>query len=307
MALKAVRHIQVRKGMSVNELVKEMDNAGVVGSGKLAACVNVLERMIKDRQCTNFLGVAGAMVPAGMREIIREMLAEKWFDVFVCSGATLTHDLAEALGFRHFQGSAFADDAKLYRQELVRVYDSYMPMKVYEKMEGFLKKAVRDLKPGNYTTCGLLWHLGKKLRDKNSILATCAKKEIPIFCPAIADCAIGIQLNFVLPKNADISALKDLNKIFNLAWDAKRKGVFYVGGGTPKNYIQQAMQFAPKPADYAVQITTDPPQYGGSSGAELREGISWGKLQPKGKFANLYADATIVLPIITAALKERLD
>ena len=102
-----------------------------------------------------------------------------------------------------------------------------------------------------------------------------------------------------------VDAFDDLKEILDIAWTAKKIGVFYVGGGFPKNYIQQAMQFSTKQhgADYGIQITMDRPEPGGSSGAELKEGISWGKMSPKGDYVTLICDTTIALPIIWAAVK----
>ena len=99
----------------------------------------------------------------------------------------------------------------------------------------------------------------------------------------------------------------DLKEIMDISWTSKKAGVIYFGGGVPKNYIQQAMQLCPKSASYGVQVTMDRPEPGGSSGAELREGISWGKMNPKAKFVDLICDATIAMPVIYAALKERIN
>ena len=93
----------------------------------------------------------------------------------------------------------------------------------------------------------------------------------------------------------------------DIAWETKKAGVIYVGGGLPKNYIQQAMQLSPNPAVFGIQITMDRPEHGGSSGASLVEGISWGKMKAEGKFVDVICDATIALPLILAAVKERVE
>ncbi len=250
-----------------------------------------------------FVGVAGAMIPGGMRQVLVDMVDDGWMDVFVTTGAMLTHDLVEGLGFHHYQGNAFADDSQLNELGYDRMWDSYMPNQAYVELEQFCKKAFAELPMRALPIREFLFELGKQ-SPKGTLMRACADKKIPLFCPAIADSGLGLQTISHLERQ--VLAFEDLKEIMDLAWQAKKKGVFYVGGGTPKNYIQQAMQFAPKPADYAVQITIDRPEAGGSSGAELREGISWGKLNPKGSFVNVYADATICLPLLSAALKERL-
>ncbi len=94
-----------------------------------------------------------------------------------------------------------------------------------------------------------------------------------------------------------------MKEIISTAWDSKKNGVIYIGGGLPKNFIQQSMQFS-KGASYGVQISTDMPQWGGSSGANLCEGISWGKMKEQGKYIDVYCDATIALPLIWASVKD---
>ena len=134
--MEPVNHIKIKNTLSVNELVKQMDSAGVLGSGRLGKAVNICEAMIKDKDCRVFLGLAGPLVPGGMKDIIIDIIENKWVDVVVTTGATLTHDLGEALGYRHYQGSADADDAELHKLGFDRIYDSYMPNQIYEGMEG---------------------------------------------------------------------------------------------------------------------------------------------------------------------------
>ncbi len=304
--MKPVSHIKITKGMSVNELVKQMDSAGVLGAGRLGKAVNICEAMIKDKECKVFLGLAGPLVPGGMREIIIELIENKWVDVVVATGATLTHDLGEALGYRHYQGSANADDAELHKKGFDRVYESLMPNKIYEGMEDFISENFESLKT-KISIKEFLWEIGR-LTPKKSICKACFENKIPIFCPAISDSGIGLMIwgQLAKGKTSETRAFEDLKEIIDIAWTSKKAGVIYFGGGVPKNYIQQAMQLAPKSAEFGVQITMDRPEPGGSSGAELKEGISWGKMNPKAKFVDLICDATIAMPIIVAALKERI-
>ena len=305
--MKPVNQIKIQKSMSVNELIKQLNSSGVMGAGRLAKAVNLFEAMITDKGCKVFLGAAGPLVPGGMRNILIDLLENEWIDVFVTTGATLTHDLGEALGYRHYQGSSDADDAELYKNGLDRMYNSYMPNEIYQGMEDFFEKNFDSLK-GKETVKEFLWEIGR-LTPKESILTTCYKNKIPVFCPALSDSGIGLMVWGRIAKGKKIATKQfdDLKEIMDIAWTAKRAGVIYLGGGVPKNYIQQAMQLAPRNAQYAVQITMDRPEHGGSSGAGLKEGISWGKMNPKAKYADLICDVTIALPIIYAALKERLN
>lgn len=303
--LTPINQIKIEKNMAVNELIKSMHSSGVLGAGRLAKSIEIYEKMLLDKDCRIFLGLAGPMISGGMRQIIFDMLEDKWIDVFVTTGANLTHDLIESLGYRHYQGSPYTDDKKLHQQNIDRIYDAFMPNKVYIGLENFFKKTLPKLPKREFTTREFLFELGK-FTPKNSILGMCHKNNTPVFCPAIADSGIGLQLwNHIQKYKLNISAINDLNEIIDLAWTAKRAGVIYIGGGVPKNYIQQALQVS-KGASYGIQITTDVPEFGGSSGAELREGISWGKMQAQGKFVNLICDATIALPLLYASLKDRI-
>src|SRR3989338_5558425 len=304
--LEPVNHVKISANMSVNELIRQMDASGVLGGGRLAKAVNICEAMIKDKSCKVFLGLAGPLVPGGMRQIIIDLVESGWVDVVVTTGATLTHDLGEALGYRHFQGTSDADDAELNKLGYDRVYESYIPNKIYEGMEDFFTENFDTLKDIKIIR-EFLWKIGE-LTPSKSILKSCRSKKVPIFCPSISDSGIGLMMWGQLAKGKKIetNAFEDLKEIMNTAWTAKKRGVIYFGGGVPKNYIQQSMQLAPESAEYGLQITMDRPEPGGSSGAELKEGISWGKMNPKGNFVDVICDSTIALPIVFAALKERI-
>ncbi len=303
--MKPVNHITLRKNLTVNALVNEMSKSGVLGAGALAKAVDIFEEMHNDKDCKIFMGIAGAMVPGGMKNIIHEILREKMIDVLVITGANLTHDMIEALGHRHFQGSHMADDNELNKKGLNRIYDSYMPNKSYEDLEDFFSRNYDKLKSIKSVN-ELLWKIGE-LTPNDSILKLCWQNKIPVFCPALGDSGIGLMFWGLLAKgkSLDVKAFEDLKEIIDIAWTAKKAGVIYIGGGTPKNYIQQAMQLSPHKASYGIQITMDRPEPGGSSGAELKEGISWGKLERNAKFVNLICDATIAMPIIFSAVKDR--
>jgi deoxyhypusine synthase len=305
--MEKVKQIDISNGMRVSELVGEMKKCGVMGAGRIAKAANILEQMIKDKDCRLFFGFAGAMVPGGMKNIVIDMLENGIIDVLVVTGAALTHDLIEALGFSHYQGSADADDRELNEKKTDRIYDSFMPNEVYGKLEDFFNEIFDEL-PGESGIREFLWSIGGFVKQK-SILKICYDKKIPIFCPAISDSGIGLMIwgKLAAGKKIKVDAFEDLKEIMRIAWDCKKAGVFYVGGGVPKNHIQQAMQFAPKGADYGIQVTTDTPHFGGSSGAGLKEGISWGKMSKTGKFVDVYCDATIALPLIWAAVKDKLD
>ena len=301
--LKPVKQIDIKEDMKVTELINEMSLSGVFGAGRLAKAASIFKQMIEDKKCKVFFGFAGAMVPAGMRKIIIDMLEQGYIDVLVTTGANLTHDLIEASGFRHYKGKKDVDDKELFEKGIDRIYESFMPNDSYKALEDFFNKNFNSLKDKTNIK-EFLWEIGKLL-DKESILMTCYKKKIPIFCPAIADSGIGLMIynNIAKGKKTEINAFEDMKEILDIAWTCKKAGIIYIGGGVPKNYIQQAMQFS-KGASYGIQITMDRPEPGGSSGAELREGISWGKMNAEARFVDVICDATIALPMIYAFIKS---
>jgi len=299
--MKKVKGIKIKKDMKVSELVENMGNAGF-GAKKINEATRICRKMFDDSGCTVFLGVAGAMVPGGMKHVLIDFLDK--VNVFVTTGANLTHDLIESLGGAHYHGDEFADDKKLNKEGWDRIYNVYLNNSIYETLEEFFIKNFDELaKCKNVKE--FLWSLGE-LTPGDGILKKCYRKKIPIFCPGIADSGIGLMMwgRIAAGKGeTKIDVFGDINEIIDISWTAKKRGIIYVGGGLPKNFIQQSLQFS-KGADYGVQISTDRQEPGGSSGAPLREGISWGKMECEGDFVDVFCDATIALPLIYGAIKD---
>lgn len=300
--MQPIKTIKVKKDMKVSDLVSEMKESGF-SARKIGEAADILVEMTKDKECKIFLGLAGAMVPAGMKSIILELL--DYTDVFVSTGANLTHDLIEALGYNHYKGDEKADDSELNKKGIDRIYDVFMENKVYEGLEKFFDRNWQKFEDCA-TIKEFLWKIGELVESKSEdcILKKCFEKKIPIFCPALADSGIGLMVwgKKAAGKNIKIDAFEDMKEIIDISWKAKKKGVIYICGGVPKNFIQQSMQFS-TPADYGIQISTDNEEFGGSSGAKLKEGISWGKMSKKGKFVNINCDATVALPLIVSKLE----
>jgi deoxyhypusine synthase len=300
--MKEIKPIKIKKEMKVSELVREMSGAGF-GAGKIALASEIMKLMFQDKECKVFLGVAGAMVPAGMKEIITDMLDE--VDVFVTTGANLTHDLIEAIGEKHYLGDENMDDLELNKKGLDRIYNVLMSNKVYEKLEDFFEKHFEEMRKCENIK-DFLWKIGEIVSKQGGkgILVKCYEKKIPIFCPGIADSGIGLMIwgRTVGGKGkTKVDVFSDMNDIIDISWTSKKNGVIYIGGGLPKNFIQQSLQFS-KGADYGIQITTDRAESGGSSGAPLKEGISWGKMNSKARFVDVICDSTIALPLIYASV-----
>ncbi len=302
--LKRVHQFKINENDNIVNLISSLKNTGF-NAKRLAIACEIYEQMVQDKDCVKFFGLAGALVPAGMQKIIHDFIEEGYIDILVTTGASLTHDIAETLGFHHLQGDLSVtevDDSELHNQELNRIYDVFLPNKVYEGIEEFVSKL--EIPDVNMSVSSFLKFLGDKLpENESSILKICAEKNIPIFCPAFTDSGLALQLGFHHQK-LNLNHFKDMLKMVDIAWDTKNAGICIIGGGVPKNFIMQSLQFCPNSAEYAIQITMDRPEQGGLSGATLQEAISWGKISEKAKFSTVIADATIVLPLILWYLKK---
>jgi len=296
--MKKVHQFRINEKDSIIDLISSLKDTGF-NAKRLAVACEIYKNMIQDKDCVKFFGLAGALVPAGMQKVIYDFIDEGFVDVLVTTGASLTHDIAETLGYHHLQGDINArevDDSSLHNQELNRIYDVFLPNKVYEGIEDFVSKL--EISDETMPVSSFLKILGDKLpENESSILKICAEKNVPIFCPAFTDSGLALQLGFH-HQNLNLNHFKDMLKMVDLAWSAKRAGVCIVGGGVPKNFIMQSLQFCPNSAQYAIQITMDRPEQGGLSGATLSEAISWGKVSEKAEFSTVISDATIALPLI---------
>jgi deoxyhypusine synthase len=305
--LRRVEQMELRKGMSVSQLVRQMDATGVLGAGKIGEAAELVSEMFNDPDYTVFLTLAGPMVPAGFRHIIGDLIENECVNVLVTTGANMVHDMVEALGYRHLVGTFAAEDRKLKKENIGRIGDIYIEQEVFQGLEKWLLKTVEAIpeeKRRRISTAELLSEIGKQIKDKESILAIAARKNVPIICPAFIDSIAGFQLwVFGQDKTLRIDPLLDTQVIMDKVYEAKKVGIIILGGGVPKHFALFANTFR-EGVDAAVQITMDRPEPGGLSGASLEEAISWSKVKPKGKAVTVICDVTIAFPLIVAAALE---
>ncbi|VVB86967.1 putative deoxyhypusine synthase [uncultured archaeon] len=297
-----IRHVKITENMTVSQLIVSLEGTAF-GAGRLCEAVDIYREMVSDRECTKFFGLAGAMVPAGMRQVVSDMIRDGNIDILVTTGANLVHDIIESLGLHHYKGTDVVNDVELKRCSINRIYDVFLPEEHFARLEEKLQPLFREL-PGKLSISELLSHIGSKLDDDNSILKSAYDTGIPVYCPAIQDSIIGLQAwlyRQTNPLNVDVFA--DMKGLIDRCYEAKRAGVFIVGGGVPKNFILQSMLVTPRSFDYAIQLTMDRPEPGGLSGATLDEARSWGKVGENARSVTVYSDATITMPIIVAAAK----
>ncbi len=326
---KRVDHVDLRKISTVSDMLSAYKGSSFQ-SRNLAKCAETLSAMLSDKdRPTIFLGLAGAMVPAGMKKVISLMVQEKMVDVIVSTGSNMYHDTTETLGGYHYIGSPDVDDRELYEKGVDRIYDVFADEKKYREIDDrimALADKVVETEP-SISSRRFLYHLGKYIDEEStqgkedSIVWNCWKHNVPIFVPALCDSSIGLAItqHYVDHLNKGmrplaIDEIRDNYEIFKIKKASKKTGVIYVGGGVPKNYIQQTAYLedifgVPDSGhDYGFQLTTDRPEWGGLSGATFKEALSWGKERPTGMYAVCYCDATIAFPLVVkAALEDAAD
>jgi deoxyhypusine synthase len=325
--------LEIKKQL-ISDLLENMALTGFQGR-KLGEITKIWRQMMQEKEITIWLGISGAIVPAGMRKVISFLVKNRFIDAIVSTGAQMFHETFEALGKNHFIGDAILDDSRLFKEGVVRIYDVLAEEMDLLAGEFFIKRvAAQHLKDGQiYSSREITELLGRELskvsKDQDSILINAQKQGVPIFIPSFGDSYIGIAIWYSAMKNKKtfiVDTIKDLSESAYLTLNSKKTGVIYLGGGVPKNYIQQTAEITPnladpeylksdvpvperegyrKPHSYAIQITTDAPHWGGLSGCSFEEAQSWGKISQGAKKIQCFADVTLALPFVAQSLFEK--
>ena len=301
--------MRLRRGLTVGDLISEMRECGVLGAGRISRAAELVAEMFSDKDYTVFLTIAGPMVPGGLRRIISDLIDQGYVNVVVTTGANMVHDMVEARGYKHLVGTFLAEDKKLRAKDIGRIGDIYIEQKAFRSLEKWMYKILENIpeaKREHISPAELLFEVGKQIQDPESILATAAKKEVPIISPGFIDSIAGFHLwVFGQDKKMGIDPLLDVSKLMDKVYEAKKAGIIILGGGWPKHFALFANTFR-EGVDCAIQITMDRPEPGGLSGATLEEAISWGKVKPEGKAVTVICDVTIAFPLIVASALESL-
>jgi deoxyhypusine synthase len=307
-----VEPFAVEPRLTADQVLARMERISFQGRN-LATALHVWQKMLQD-DVTIFLGMAGALSAGGLRLIVAHLIANRYVDCLVSTGANLYHDLHETRGQRHYVGSPHADDAALADERIDRVYDTYASEEEFIANDAWIAEFAAALEARPYTSREFLYALGGhlwKTTGRDGILTTAYRANVPIFCPAIADSSIGMGLSQARqhkPGAGHIDIIGDIVESANLVIRRPRTASVVLGGGTPKNFINQATVQAEFYSDqvgghrYALQIVTDVPHFGGASGSSLEEAQSWGKLATDSTRVSVQADATIALPLLVSAL-----
>lgn len=306
---------EVKAGQSVADCLRRMESISFQGRS-LASAFRVWKEMLED-ETTVIMGLSGAMVPAGLRKIIAYLIKHRFIDCLVSTGANLFHDCHETMGRSHFKGDPHFDDVTLFEHRVDKIYDTFASEEEFRDTDRSIADFATGLDPQrSFTTREFLNLLGKRLTERGTrdgILTAAAQAQVPIYCPAIGDSSIGIALTTLTSESGErfqFDIIGDVEELTDIVVNSRKTGVIYIGGGTPKNFIQQTEVTASilgrdgTGHDYAIQIIVDAPHWGGLSGCTFEEAQSWGKISKSAKKVTVYCDATIALPFLATALAE---
>ncbi len=314
---KPVEHIDITS-FDARKIISSMEKMSFV-SRETANAENIFNQMIEDKDCTIFLTLAGSTSAAGCMNIYRDMIKYNMVDAVVATGASIIDmDFFEALGFKHYQGSQFQDDAELRKNYIDRIYDTYIDEDELQLCDKKICEIADNLAPRSHTSREFIYQIGKYLKKnakkKNSLIETAYDNDVPIFCPAFTDSSAGFGLVMHQEKNPKkhitIDSIREFRELTEVKIKSKSSGLFMIGGGVPKNFIQDTVicaELLGKNVDmhkYAVQITVADSRDGACSSSTLKEASSWGKVNTT-KEQMVFAEATSVLPLIASATYHR--
>ncbi len=310
--MEPIKDIDLSKNWST--IAEQMKESGGFVAKKFGIGVDILEKMLKEKECVRFLSFPACLVSTGCRGILRDMIKHKQFDVVITTCGTLDHDLARVWR-DYYHGYFEADDRELHKRGVNREGNIFIPNESYgiileEKMQPILQKIYEEKK--DWATYELVWKFGEAIKDESkaeeSITYWAWKNKIPIFIPGITDGAFGYQLWLFWQdshKDFSVNLMKDEQELSRIIYNAKKAGALMLGGGISKHHTIWWNQFRDG-LDYAVYITTAPEWDGSLSGARLREAVSWGKIKEDAKFVTIEGDVTVLLPFLIKSVMERL-
>ena len=309
---KPVEHIDITK-FDARPIISSMEKMSFV-SRETANAAKIYNEMLSEKDCTIFLTLAGSTSAAGCMHIYRDLVKYNMVDAIVATGASIIDmDFFEALGFKHYQGSQFQDDTELRKNYIDRIYDTYIDEEELQHCDKVIGEIADTLEPRPYTSREFISELGKYLKKnakkKGSLIEMSYDYQVPIFCPAFTDSSAGFGLVMHQEKNPKkhmtIDSIREFRELTEIKIKSKGSGLLMIGGGVPKNFIQDTVicaELLGKDVDmhkYAIQITVADTRDGACSSSTLKEASSWGKVDTS-KEQMVFAEATSVIPLIAS-------
>ncbi|MFT4967278.1 MAG: deoxyhypusine synthase [Candidatus Deianiraeaceae bacterium] len=315
---KTVEHIDV-KSFDARPIIDSMDKMSF-SSRETGNAAKIFNKMLQDKSCSTILTLAGSTSAGGCMQVYYEMVKNNMIDAIVATGASIVDmDFFEALGFKHYHGSQFEDDTILRENYIDRIYDTYINEEELQSCDDVIYKIANSMEARPYSSREFIYEMGKWLANGNakkreSLVQICYEKNVPIFCPAFIDSSAGFGLvkhQVENPKkHMTIDAIADFRELTDVKIKAGTTGLFMVGGGVPKNFVQDTVVCAEvlgidaEMHKYAIQITVADVRDGACSSSTLKEASSWGKVQTVYE-QMVYAEATTVVPLIISDAYHR--
>jgi deoxyhypusine synthase len=305
-----IKHIDITS-FDASPIINSMRDMSFT-SRDTANASDIFERMLKDKDCTVILTLAGSTGAGGCMKVYADMIRFNMIDVVVATGASIVDmDFFEALGHKHYKGTQFVDDNLLRKLYIDRIYDTFIDEAKLQNCDDTIRKIADSLEPRPYSSREFIAEMGKylvkKAKKKDSLVQLAFEHNVPVFCPAFSDSSAGFglvkhQWNNKA-KHVSIDSVKDFMELTMIKMKAKTTGLFMIGGGVPKNFAQDTVVCAEilgveaPMHKYAVQITVADVRDGACSSSTLKEASSWGKVETTYE-QMVYAEATSVLPLI---------
>ena len=312
-----VEHIDI-KSFDARKIIDGMGKMSFT-SRDTARAAGIYNEMLADKDCSIFLTLAGSTSAGGCMDLYADLVKNNMIDAIVATGASIIDmDFFEALGFKHYQGSQFQDDTELRNNYIDRIYDTYIDEEELQACDKAICDIANTLEPRSYTSREFIKELGRYLKTngkkKGSLIEAAYDNDVPIFCPAFTDSSAGFGLVMHQEQNPNkhmtIDSIREFRELTEIKLQSKQSGLLMVGGGVPKNFVQDTVVCAEllgKKVDmhkYAIQITVADTRDGACSSSTLKEASSWGKVDVT-KEQMVFAEATSVLPLIASDAYHR--
>jgi deoxyhypusine synthase len=254
------------------------------------------------------------LISSGLRETLRYLVQHQHVSAIVTTAGGVEEDFIKCLAPTYL-GSFSSPGASLRAKGMNRIGNLVVPNSNYCAFEDWvvpiLDKMLEEQEASKKTDEPLHWtpskvinRLGKEINDERSVYYWAWKNDIPVFSPALTDGSLGDMLYFHTfkssPEQLRIDIVEDIRKINTIAVRAKRAGMIILGGGVVKHHIANACLMR-NGAESAVYINTAQEFDGSDAGARPDEAVSWGKIKADGDSVKVYAEATVVFPLVVAA------
>ncbi len=288
-------------------------------SRDLGRAAEIYNMMLNDKDCAIVLTLAGSTSAGGCMDLYADLIANNMVDAIVATGASIVDmDFFEGLGFKHYQADSAVDDRDLRDLYIDRIYDTYIDEEELQACDHAIFEIAQGLEPRAYSSREFIREMGRYLtkhgKKDNSLVKLAFEHNVPIFCPAFVDSSAGFGLvkhQVVNPKkHMMIDAVADFRELTALKIHAGTTGLLMVGGGVPKNFVQDTVVCAEilgheaAMHKYAIQITVADVRDGACSSSTLKEACSWGKVDVTFE-QMVFAEASSVMPLMASDAYHR--